>query len=73
MTSRQGLWMALVGLVIGVLCGLMIGAVAVTLGPSDLKEMAMILLFVGGFVGQIVMIVGLIVVGVGTFVKGSGK
>ena len=69
MTPRQGLWMALVGLVIGVLCGLILAGVAVTLGPSDLKEMAMILLFVGAFVGHVVMIVGLIVSGVGALTK----
>jgi hypothetical protein len=69
MTPRQGLWMALVGLVVGVLCGLVIAAVAVTLGPSDLKEMAMILLFVGGFVGHVVMIVGLIMAAVGALTK----
>jgi hypothetical protein len=69
MTPRQGLWMALVGLVVGILCGLVIAAVAVTLGPSDLKEMAMILLFVGGFAGHVVMIFGLIVAGVGALTK----
>ena len=61
--------MALVGLVIGVLCGLVIGVVAVTLRPSDLKEMSMILLFVGGLVGHVVMIVGLIMAGVGALTK----
>ena len=69
MTPRQGLWMALVGLVIGVVCGLVLAGVAVTLGPSDLKEMAMILLFVGAFVGHVVMIVGLILAGVGALTK----
>ena len=61
--------MALVGLVIGVFCGLVIGVVAVTLRPSDVKEMAMILLFLGGFIGHVVMIVGLIVAGVGALTK----
>ena len=69
MTPRHSLWIALVGLVITVICGLAIGAVAVTLGPSDLKEMAMILLFVGGLVGQVVMIVGLIMAAVGALAK----
>ncbi len=73
MTPRQGLWMALVGLIVGVFCGLAIGLVAVTLGPSDLKEKAMILLFVGGFVGNVVMIGGLVMAGIATLVKGSGK
>jgi hypothetical protein len=78
MTPRQGLWMALVGLVIGVVsvvpaCVMPETAPGTPGGASDLTVNLIILGCVGGFVGLVVMIVGLIMAGVATLAKGSGK
>jgi hypothetical protein len=78
MTPRQGLWMALVGLVIGVLCVVPAFVIpdtgtAETGGATNLTVNLIILGYVGGFVGLVVIVVGLILAGVGTLAKGSGK
>jgi hypothetical protein len=74
MKPRQGLWMALVGFVIIVLCAIPAQVIPdtgtwETGGSSDITVMGIVLFYVGGFVGLVVMIVGLIMAGVGTFVK----
>ena len=78
MSPRQGLWMALVGLVIGVVSVVPAYVIPMTPdgtlgGASNTTMNLVILLYVGGFVGVVVMVVGLIMAGVGSFVKGSGK
>lgn len=78
MTPRQGLWMALVGLVIGVLCVVPAYVIPEPApgtpgGASHLAVNLIILGYVGGIVGLFVMIVGSVMAGVGTSVKGSGK
>ena len=78
MTPRQGLWMALVGLVIGVVSMVPASVIpdtgtAETGGATTLTVNLIILGYVGGFVGLVVLVVGLIMAGVGTFVKGNGK
>ena len=64
MTLRQVLWMAFVGLVIGVLCALPAQVIPdtgtpETGGASDVTVMAIVLLYLGGFVGFVVIIAGL--------------
>ena len=78
MTPRQGLWMAFVGLVIIVLCAIPAQVVPETApgtpgGASDSTVNAILLLYVGGFVGLVVMVVGLIMAGMATFRKVSDK
>jgi len=70
--------MALVGLVIGVVSVVPAyvmpeTAPGTTGGASDLTVNLILLGYVGGFLGLVVMVVGLIMAGVGTFIKGSGK
>jgi hypothetical protein len=60
MTPRTGFYVALVGLVIAVVCGL-------------LTYLLHIGFIIWGFAGFVVMGVGLVMAGVATFVKGSGK
>ena len=78
MTPRQGLWMGLVGLVIIVVSVVPAYVIPVTPdgtpgGASDLTVYLILLLYGGGFVGLVVVVVGLIMAGLGTFVKGNGK
>jgi hypothetical protein len=70
MTSRQGLCIALVGLMIGVLCA--IPALVIpdtgtpeTGGATNITMAAIVLVYLGGFVGLVVMIVGLVIAAVG--------
>ena len=60
MLPRTGLYVALVGLIIAVVCGLL----------SYLLNSSFVL---AGFAGFVVMMVGLVMAGVATFVKGGGK
>jgi len=60
MTPRYGLYVAVVGLIIAVACGLI----------TYLLNTPLVLL---GFFGFVVMMVGLVMAGVAVFVKGSGK
>ncbi len=61
MTPRQGLYVALVGLLIAVACGLLMYLLPGSVGA------------IWAFAGFVVMIVGLVMAGIATFVKGSGK
>ena len=65
MTSRQGLYVALVGLVIAVLCGvaafLLTGRISVL--PENGWPTGVLLVYVGLYIGFILMVVGLIVHG----------
>jgi hypothetical protein len=61
MTPRQGLYVALVGLVIAVACGLL---------TYLLPQSGFVL---WGFAGFVIMVVGLVMAAVATLVKGSGK
>jgi hypothetical protein len=70
--------MALVGFVIGVVSVVPASVTPETAprtpgGASDLTVNLIILGYVGGFVGLVVMVVGLILAVVGTFMKGSAK
>jgi hypothetical protein len=76
MTSRQGLWIALVGLVIGVLCAIPAQVIPdtgtpETGGASDSTMMSIFVMYIGGFVGFIVMVMGLIMAAIGTLTKPS--
>ena len=78
MTPRQGLWMALVGLVISVLSAIPALVIPDTApgtpgGASDITVMTIILLYVGGFVGLVVMVVGLIMAAVGALTTQPSK
>ncbi len=74
MTRRQGLYVALVGLVIAVLCTAAL-LVHRFLGEpaSEPIIVAVVLLDVGLLVGLIVMLVGLVVAGIATFARGGGR
>jgi hypothetical protein len=74
MTPRQGLWIALVGLVIGVLCAIPAQLIPdtgtpETGGASNITVMGIALLYVGGIVGLLVMIVGLVMAAVAALTK----
>jgi hypothetical protein len=62
MTSRQGLYVAFVGLLI---------ALGFWLPAYLFSSQAGLILW--GFAGFVVMVVGLVMAGVAAFVKGSGK
>jgi hypothetical protein len=61
MTPRQGLYVALVGLLILLGCWL----------PAFLLPNSGLIIW--GFAGFVLVVVGLVMAGVATFVKGSGK
>jgi hypothetical protein len=76
MTPRTGLYVALVGLVIGVICGVAALLMAnLTSGPpetwSDWMLPALIFAFFGLFIGFSVMLVGLGMAVVGAMMKPS--
>lgn len=60
MTPRYGLYVALIGLLIAVICGLV----------TYLLNSPLVIL---GFAGFVVMMVGLVMAGVAAFVNGSAK
>ena len=60
MRPRTGLYVAVVGLIIAVACGL----------STYLLNTPLVLL---GLLGFVIMMVGLVMAGVATFVKGSGQ
>ena len=74
MTPRQGLWMALVGFVIMVVSVLPAYVLPVTPdgtsgGASDLTVSLVILLYAGGLVGLVVIVVGLLMAAAGALMK----
>lgn len=78
MTPRQGLWMVFVGFVILVASAIPAYVILETApgtpgGASELVMNSVILLYAGGFVGLVVMAVGLILAAVGALTKQSGK
>jgi uncharacterized membrane protein len=74
MTSRQGLWIALIGLIIAVACAIPAQVIPdtgtpETGGASDATMVGIFVLYIGGFVGFIVMVMGLIMAAVGALTK----
>lgn len=74
MTLRQGLWMALIGLIIIVLCAVPAQVIPdtgtpETGGATNATMIGILILYSGGFVGLVVMVVGLIMAAVGASTK----